>query len=234
MFRISTILLLIFSIFLVSTTSALAQVESAGKLIFADGFETGNFIVWSKFVPDKGDLSVSSSAALLGSQGMKVLIDDDKKIYVQDNSPKNEVSYRAKFLFDPNSIKMANGNSFAIFSAQDKRSVYKNGLRVQLSYSNKSYYLRAGTRKDSLKWLSTDWIKITDKAHLVEVEWKASESHAKKNGQLKFYIGNVLKASLSGINNDTWLIDRARLGAVAGIDSGTLGQYYLDAFASYR
>ena len=40
--------------------------------------------------------------------------------------------------------------------------------------------------------------------------------------------------SLTGIDNDTRRIDRVRLGAVAGIDSGTRGTYFFDNFASER
>jgi hypothetical protein len=47
-------------------------------------------------------------------------------------------------------------------------------------------------------------------------------------------IVGVQKANLTTIDNDTRRIDRARLGAVVGIDAGSLGAYFLDDFASYR
>jgi hypothetical protein len=36
------------------------------------------------------------------------------------------------------------------------------------------------------------------------------------------------------VDNDTRRIDRIRLGAVSGLDSGTSGIYYFDAFESHR
>jgi len=36
------------------------------------------------------------------------------------------------------------------------------------------------------------------------------------------------------VDNDTRRIDRVRLGAVAGIDSGTRGSYFFDAFQANR
>jgi hypothetical protein len=36
------------------------------------------------------------------------------------------------------------------------------------------------------------------------------------------------------VDNDTRRIDQARLGAVSGIDTGTRGTYYFDAFESRR
>ena len=41
-------------------------------------------------------------------------------------------------------------------------------------------------------------------------------------------------ANLTGINNGARRIDRVCLGAVIGIDSGTRGTYYFDAFESRR
>jgi len=39
---------------------------------------------------------------------------------------------------------------------------------------------------------------------------------------------------LTGVDNDTRRIDRIRLGALTGIDIGTRGAYYFDAFESRR
>ena len=41
-------------------------------------------------------------------------------------------------------------------------------------------------------------------------------------------------ANLTGVANSSWRIDRIQLGAVAGIDTGTRGTYYFDAFESHR
>jgi len=52
------------------------------------------------------------------------------------------------------------------------------------------------------------------------------------------WIDGVQRANLTGVDNDTRRIDRAQLGAVAGLGSGTLGVYYFDAseinLATYR
>jgi hypothetical protein len=54
------------------------------------------------------------------------------------------------------------------------------------------------------------------------------------NGSLTFWIDGVQQASLTGVDNDTRRIDRVRLGAVSGLDSGTSGTYYFDAFESRK
>ena len=40
----------------------------------------------------------------------------------------------------------------------------------------------------------------------------------------------VQQADLTGVDNDTRRIDQVRLGAVSGMDSGTRGTYFFDAF----
>lgn len=53
-------------------------------------------------------------------------------------------------------------------------------------------------------------------------------------GQLNFYIDSVLKGNRTGLDNDTFQIDRARLGAIAKIDTTTRGRYFMDIFELYR
>jgi len=76
-------------------------------LMFADGFESGSFSAWSASTTDSGDLSVSTSAALVGTNGMQALLDDNVSIFVTDWTPSNEPRYRARFYFDPNSIPLS-------------------------------------------------------------------------------------------------------------------------------
>ena len=54
------------------------------------------------------------------------------------------------------------------------------------------------------------------------------------NGQLAFSIDSVLKANRTGIDNDTFRVDRARLGTIAGVDTTTRGTYFFDFFESFN
>jgi hypothetical protein len=56
----------------------------------------------------------------------------------------------------------------------------------------------------------------------------------RNDGALNFWVDGVQRASMTGVDNDTRRIDRVRLGAIAGIDSGTRGAYFFDAFESRR
>jgi hypothetical protein len=66
------------------------------------------------------------------------------------------------------------------------------------------------------------------------LDWRASTAAGANNGGLTFWIDGVQQANLTGVDNDTRRIDRVRLGAVSGLDSGTLGTDYFDVFESRR
>jgi hypothetical protein len=85
---------------------------------------------------------------------------------------------------------------------------------------------------DGSTWTETNWFTISDAPHSIEVDWRASTGA--NNGGLTLWIDGTQQADLTGVDNDTRRIDRAMLGALAGIDGGTRGTYYFDAFESRR
>jgi len=175
-------------------------------------------------------LSVSASAALVGSNGMQVLINDTTNMTVTDQSPNAEPHYRARFYFDPNSISMADGLDFYILTGYDTSSAFQ----VQLGYSAGNYRIRLRQTNDSAGTTSTAWVNITDAPHFIEIEWHAASAVGANNGSATLWIDGVQTGSLSGLDNDTRRIEYVRLGAVSGLNAGTLGTYYLDAFESRR
>jgi hypothetical protein len=197
-------------------------------LIFADSFESGSFSAWSANKPDSGDLSVNAAAALVGTRGMQAVIDDTVVIYVTDDRPNAEPRYRARFYFDPNSITMASGNAHFILNGLMGTSTAV--LRLEFRFFSGAYQVRGRLINDASTWVNTNWFTISDAPHFIELDWRT----AANNGGLTLWIDNVQQANLTGVDNDTRRIDRVRLGAVAGVDAGTIGTYYFDAFESRR
>ncbi len=196
-------------------------------LIFADGFESGNFSAWTSNANDGGDLSVSAAAALADTRGMQAVIDDNNSIFATDDTPNAEARYRARFYFDPNSISMVSGDNHYIFQGYSGASTAV--LRVQFRFRNGNYEVRAALRDNSSGWTNTSWFAISDAPHLIELDWRSAA-----NGGLTLWIDEVQRANPNGIDNGARKIDRVQLGAVSGVDSGTRGTYYLDAFESRR
>jgi len=214
-----------------TSTFTPSPTPSVSDVIFADGFESGNLSAWSSSVINGGNLSVSPASALTGANGMQLLINSTTAMYVTDNTPNLEPRYRVRFYFDPNSITMASGDMFTLlYGFSGSTSV----LRVDFRFSGGAYQLMARALDNASTWTATPWFTISDAPHSVEFDWQASTAAGANNGTLAFWIDGVQLSSLAGINNDTRKIDTVRLGAVTGLDAGTTGTVYFDAFESRR
>ena len=217
-----------------SDTPTPTNTSSISDLIFADGFESGSFSAWTANTTDLGDLSVSPSAALIGTRGMQAVIDDVNTIYVTDDSPNAEPRYRARFYFDPSSVTMGSTDAHFIFKGFIGTAT--DILQVELRPSSGVYQLRAKLLNDAATFIVTNWFTISDAPHYIELDWRAATSAGANNGGLTLWIDDPVtpKADVTGVDNDTLRVDRARLGALAGIDAGTSGTYFFDAFESRR
>ena len=209
-----------------------SHTPSVSDLIFANGFESGNLSAWTSNTNDLGDLSASAASALIGNQGMQAVIDDNNTIYATDDSPNAEPRYRARFYFDPNSIPMLSGDTHFIFKGFMGTST--EVLRMEFRRSAGLYQLRIALLDDGSTWINSNWFTISDASHSIELDWRVSSAVGANNGGLTFWIDGIQQANLTGVDNDTRRIDRARLGALTGVDTGTRGTYYFDAFESRR
>jgi hypothetical protein len=202
---------------------------SGQDLIFADSFENG-LTAWTSSSTDSGDLGVTAQSGTrsLGIQQMKVTIDDTNNIYTTDDNPTSETHYRARFYFNPNSLKMASGNAFFIFNGFKGTSGAV--FRLELGSGANGYQIRVKVMNDASSWTNGPWVPISNAGHSIEIEWLS----ASKTGGINLWVDGAQVAAVSGINNGTLRVDRVRLGAVGGIDSGTAGTFYIDAFESRR
>jgi hypothetical protein len=215
-----------------SRTPTPTNTATGSDLIFADSFESGDFSAWSASRIDLGDLAVSPNAAMIGSRGMRAWLDDNNVIFLTDNSPSAEPRYRVRFYFDPNSISMASGDVHNIFNGYMGTSTAV--LRVNFRYLSGVYQVRAGALNDVAHWTDTSWFSITDAAHAIELDWRAAASPGANNGGVTLWIDGAQTASIISMDSDTRVIDFARLGAITGVDTGTRGITFFDAFESRR
>ena len=208
---------------------------SIPDLIFADGFESGDFSAWSSYTPDP-DLSVSPDAAMVGVYGMRANINDLTSLYVTDFSPNSEPRYRARFYFDPNSITSIGsaGAGMTILNGIMDDFIITEAFRVEFVGAATGFQVRVLARKDDGGWLYSSWVSISDAPHYVEIDWQAASGPEQHNGSLTLWTDGTQRAELTTIDNDTFNIDRAQLGAVAGIPQGMSGALYFDAFESHR
>jgi hypothetical protein len=206
-------------------------------VIYADGFEGGSLGRWSARYTDEGDLSIRPRAALEGALGLQLALDDNAPISVLDEHPAAESRYRARFHLAPNSLQIAQDDSFVLFFGYRGADIRNPVVVVEMRYHNGGYQLRAGLALDGgvpVMWRYGAWVPIANVNRSVEIEWRAAGSAGANNGELSFWINGLLRSRIRGVDNDTHRIERVRLGAAAGVDTGTRGTFYIDAFESRR
>lgn len=201
-------------------------------MIFADGFESGNLSAWTASLTNGGNLSVSPGAALTGSSGLQATFNNTNAMYVRDDSPNAEPRYRARFYFDPNSITMTSGDTHIFFQGNVGTTI--GVVRGTFRFYSGQYQVRFSLIDDGTTWLNTLWFTLSDAPHALEIDWAAATAAGANNGFLTLWIDGVQKASLTGIDNDTRRVDRVYLGPPSGVDAGTQGAYFFDAFESRR
>jgi serine protease len=203
--------------------------------IFANSFESCSLSAWSGAVTGGGDLSATTGAALVGTCGMQAVINDNTALYVSDITPANELRYRARFYFHPNSIGMASGDIHYIF--QGLTGAGTNVFTIQLNNNTGTtagYRIRTQVFDDAGSATNGTYFSISNAIHFIEIDWQAATAAGANNGYITLWIDGVQKYTSPGIDSDTRRMEEARLGAVAGIDNGTRGTYYFDAFESRR
>ncbi|MFZ2098779.1 MAG: hypothetical protein WAV05_19265, partial [Anaerolineales bacterium] len=215
----------------VSQTERVRQPGEPLDSIFADGFESGDFSYWSAH-SSGNDLSVSTSAAMVETYGMKVAINDGEILGVTDETPDAEAHYFARFYFDPNSIIMSSGNVHQIFQGNLESGSASSIIKIQLRKSGSLYYIDAYIRSDSGSWALPLSASLSDTSHCIEIEWKAASSMFINNGYLRLWVDGRLMGTRGGIDNDTLRVGQIKMGTVSTPNSGTRGSYCFDSFAS--
>jgi len=206
-----------------------SQAPPAG--LFSDDFESGDFSEWDWTEPDGSDLSVSGAAALNGSYGMSVLINDTNAVRVfMDSAFSAETRFRNRFYFDPNGISIPNDNAFVIFYTWNED--YSATYIIKLINHSSVYSIQVIEATDGAWSKSTDEHTISDAPHTIEIDWTASTAPGANNGQIVLIIDGVTEETLTGIDNDTESVGAVALGAVDEVDAGTSGTIYYDDFVS--
>jgi hypothetical protein len=96
------------------------------------------------------------------------------------------------------------------------------------------YRIRTQVFNDATSATNGTYFNISNATHFIEIDWQAATAAGANNGYITLWIDGVQKYTSPGIDNDTRRMEEARLGAVAGIDNGTRGTYFFDAFESRR
>ena len=115
---------------------------------------------------------------MTGNYGLQAVINDNNPIYVTDTTPAAETRYQARFYIDPNSISVASGNAFYLFTGTSGTST--TILRIEYRFFNNNHQLRAELLNDKTNWKTSNWFTISDAVHFIELNWSAASREGSK------------------------------------------------------
>jgi hypothetical protein len=205
-------------------------------LIFRDGFESGDMTAWSSNQTDGGDLDVTGPAALkTTSAGLLATVDDTAGLFVQDDSPRDEERYQARFYFDTRTFdpgETLNRRRTRLFIAFEEAPT-RRVVAIVLRRLNGDYSLMGRARLDDNSQHDTGFKPITPGAHFVEVHWRRASGPDANDGVLEMWIDGIFAHTFWNLDNSLSAIDFVRLGALS-VKAGANGTLALDEFESRR
>jgi hypothetical protein len=195
-------------------------------------------------------LDVNSDAALGGSVGtacggspcgLEVILTDTASAYVESDHPNQERHVDITFNLDPNDVVLPdrpNGTPGRFRVMKGYREAGNNPrqhlfVTLKRNNTNTQYRLAILQRNDAgnFEFVGEFFVGNTDNE--IRIDWTGADV-GMNNGSVVVYRNGVQRASLTGIDNDTWNIDMVRMGAIDEIDTGVAGSVYQDEYVSLR
>ncbi|GAB4114414.1 MAG: hypothetical protein Fur005_14640 [Roseiflexaceae bacterium] len=207
-----------------------ANFTIASQALFANSFESGNTSAWSTTSGNSTRIAVTTAAAMQGTYGLRTTFSGNQPSFVQDTTPANETTYRASFLFNPNSSSTGTGQH-AIFLGRNTAGT----AIFQVQYRRTSagvYQIRAGALRTNggtgTTW--TSWYTISNgSASRIQITWQSASS-----ASFVLAINGTTQQTLTGLNTSNYTLDSVRLGPSTGLSAAMSGTEYYDDFTSTR
>ena len=204
--------------------------------IFGDGFERGDAGAWSAQSQAGGTLSVCGPAALAGTSfGLQGTITGSGALFVQDDSPRDEDRYRARFDLDPDTFDPGEAGGahrarvFVAFAANPDRRL----LSLVLRRRDGAYSLLGRARRADGTQADLGPLPLTAAPHRIEVEWRRASSPGVSDGALRVWLDGSLAGEVAGVPTPDAGVEFVRLGAL-GVKAGAGGALAWDEFDSRR
>lgn len=171
--------------------------------------------------------TATAAAALSGSYGISVYIDaSQSQTYGTLSGPAGETLITVQFMIDPNSLTMGDGESFRVVTANGTATLA--AFACYLKYTTAGgYEIFSYVKLDDGTFQSSS-TAITDAPHTVMMVWAAATAAGADDGYMQTYIDGEWVSSITGLDNDTKVVDEILYGAELSIDAGTTGTFYLD------
>lgn len=175
-----------------------------------------------------GSLSVSTAAAMRGTYGYSLGIIDTNARAGRINLPATLHKLDLCFLFDVNSLIMANNDDFPIM-VMASTGAGGISLIISLKYTAANGYQIYGiARNDAGATITSPLINLPDQAVMIEIKWKPATFAGANDGMLELNMNGGAISQLTNLDNDTHNVTLINVGPTFGLDAGTNGTIYYD------
>lgn len=211
--------------------ATLATAATAQSQIFTDGFESGDLSLWRNTRdPGAPTLFVTPMGALNGFWSLRVFATD--RGFLVGTRANNETTYRAQFLFHPDTLDLRRGGRVTILSLLDANNrehtklVVAPGRRKFLTFR-----LYTRERRGGYDLIGSGRVP-RGRTSRVELEWQAAADG--NDGLVRLRVNRNIVAQETELDTPDFAVDRIRIGMIGRIPTGATGSFYLDDFASFR
>ena len=180
------------------------------------------------------DLEANANAAMVGSFGMEVTLNDTSTHFGQKFFTINTNDIRYRFYWNPTSATLTDGDDGGIDGVRcdGTWAGETEHTRIDYKYSiANGVQIRAVFQDDESAALYTDWTDVSDDEHYIEVLCSRESSDGAGDGVGKVWLDGVeTGGSISNLGNFGMFqtIDEYRIGISWGQDVGTTGSWYID------
>ncbi len=197
-----------------------------------DDFESGDLSAWSEAgVSGAGSVAATPVAALDDAFGLEVnVLSGDAAARVGTSWTDLDRTQHLEFLFDPNSLAIPNGD----FTVLQGWGAGGTAFSLRMRSGVGGYELWLLVRRDAGNYLFSSWQPFADAPQSLTLEWRAATAPGLADGLARVWLGSTLIHDLSGIDNSVHTLEGLRLGAVFGLDPGTVGNFYFDNFRTWK
>lgn len=177
------------------------------------------------------DLAANATAAMVGSYGMEVTLDDTADHYGNNALSISTNDIRFRFYIDITPMSMTDGDTLNLqgINCDGTYSSITWFGWVALEFNSPNYQIRLAVWDDENTGDYTTPETITDGEHYIEVYIHRETTDGDADGTGEIWVDGISKGSLSNIDN--WnifpTIDNSRFGA-DDQETGTTGSLYLD------
>jgi hypothetical protein len=174
-------------------------------------------------------LSVIEEAAQSGERGLRVLTDEARPGYVEDDTPAAATRYRARFYIRADDLSLPYSSSFDLFAGYDAGGTVEFVVRLLSSGGQINLSCAVADSGGILTGFGpSQRILLLDGWHLFEIDWRTGPGV----GLLNVFLDGSLRIGISGINNAAGALDYVRLGAVTAPHADAQGYLDIDGFVS--